>query len=71
MKKTSTHDLLHTVENAGGIPDGEDPFGEEQNVNTHDIDPGKILNRLQLKVPETTMQRLFLRIRIATLRNRN
>lgn len=71
MKKNSTHYQLHTIDNAGYAPEGEDPSGEEEQMDKNMIDPGRLLNRLDLKVPDRVMKRLFLRIRISTLRNKN
>ena len=71
MKKTSTHYQAHTIDPAGNIPEGEDPGGEGKEMKQKDIDPAGLLDRLVLRAPDRVMKRLFLKIRISTVRNRN
>lgn len=70
MKKNSTHFHLHTVEETGSASGGEDP-NEDNQSNLPLEDPERLLDKLEVKVPDRVVHRLFLRIRISSLRSRN
>jgi exonuclease I len=73
MKKISTHFPLHTVEETEAFPHGDGYSSDEDNnkmkENIHE--PEALLDKLEVKVPDRVMNRLFLRIRISSVRNRN
>ncbi len=71
MKKISTHFPLHTVEETGNLPHGEESYSQEDKRKDNIHDPEVLLDKLEVKVPDRVMNRLFLRIRISSVRNRN
>jgi len=71
MKKVSTHSQSHIIDDTGHASDEDAPHTEENLMKDRDNDPEKLLEQLDVKVPDRVMHRLFLRIRISTLRNRN
>jgi hypothetical protein len=71
MKKISTHFQLHTVDHTVPVPGENDPFPEEHSINEEGDDLEELLANMDIKVPERVVQRLFLKIRISTLRHRN
>ncbi len=71
MKKVSTHSQSHILDDTGHFSEEDGSHTEDNLMEDRGNDPEKLLDQLKVEVPDRVMHRLFLRIRISTLRHKN